>query len=162
MDWTLLIIATFFIMLLLSILKFATDRAKPSKKAYAYQKKQCLLTKNESNFYKQLLPVAAQLQLTVCPKVRLADIIEPQKGQNWQAAFFKIQAKHVDFVLCKSGLFPVLAIELDDKTHERPDRKERDVFVNSALQSAKLPILHIYNSTNLKQQIEGKLQLMGK
>lgn len=34
-------------------------------------------------------------------------------------------------------------MELDDYTHEREDRKERDVFVDKAFESAGIKIVHI-------------------
>jgi very-short-patch-repair endonuclease len=48
-----------------------------------------------------------------------------------QTAFNRVSSKHVDFVLCDpSTLAPVVAIELDDSTHYRRDRADRDAFVN--------------------------------
>lgn len=38
---------------------------------------------------------------------------------------------------------PLLAIELDDASHEREDRAERDRNVDRILRDAGLPILHI-------------------
>lgn len=121
---------------------------------YQYCAKKYLLTQNENNFYKALLPIARRKGLTVCPKVRLADIIEPRKGQNWQGAFGRIKAKHIDFLLCKDQLIPVLAIELDDSSHDRADRTERDKFVDSAFASANIPILHTRGISQLSEKIE--------
>ena len=67
-------------------------------------------------------------------------------GQNWRAAFRHINGKSVDFVLCdKAYISPKLAIELDDKTHERPERQERDVEVERILQEAGVPLLRLEN-----------------
>ena len=45
-------------------------------------------------------------------------------AQAWRN---RIHAKHIDFVLCDPGnLQPILCIELDDPSHNRPDRIERD------------------------------------
>lgn len=38
---------------------------------------------------------------------------------------------------------PLVAIELDDKSHARPDRQERDAFVNEVFAAAGLGLLHI-------------------
>ena len=141
-------------LLMLLARKINKSKRQPKEKAtYTYCKKPYLLTENENRFYKELLPIATEMNLTVCPKVRIADIIEPRKGQNWQGAFAKIQAKHIDFLLCKGPVSPALAIELDDSSHEREDRKERDSFVDQAFQSANLPILHIKNASKLKEKI---------
>ena len=56
----------------------------------------------------------------------------------------RIHMKHVDFLICASDdMRPVLGIELDDKSHARKDRQERDTFVDSVFATAGLPILHV-------------------
>jgi len=63
----------------------------------------------------------------IMAKVRLADIFGVKKGQSWQAAFNRINAKHVDFLLVRqSDGAPILGIELDDSSHNEPDRMDRD------------------------------------
>ena len=62
-------------------------------------------------------------------------------GTNTNAAFNKINAKHVDFLLCGlTDAVPFCAIELDDRTHLSTSRADRDDFLNHALQSAGIPI----------------------
>ncbi len=70
--------------------------------------------------------------------VRIADLIrvrpKPPKWQSWQN---RIHAKHIDFVLCDPETMEAkLAIELDDASHNRRDRVERDKFVDGALSAA--------------------------
>ena len=38
---------------------------------------------------------------------------------------------------------PIVGIELDDKSHQREDRRERDAFVDGVFAAAKLPLLHV-------------------
>lgn len=45
----------------------------------------------------------------------------------------------------------VCLIELDDYTHQREDRKERDIFVDTILSQNKYKIIHTYGET---QEIE--------
>lgn len=136
--------------------RIITPLLKNRKKAYKYAKNPSLLTQNETNFYKALLPIAQKMKLSVCPKVRLADIVTPCKGQNWQAAFNKIQSKHVDFVLCKDQMIPALIIELDDSSHDRPDRQARDAFVDNVFKMVNIPILHTRNTEKLEENIKVK------
>jgi len=81
----------------------------------------------------------------VFAKVRLADIYNVQKTPDrsaWQSAQNKISGKHVDFLLCRvTDLSPVLAIELDDATHEREDRRKRDLFLDEIFAASNLPLL---------------------
>jgi hypothetical protein len=49
---------------------------------------------------------------------------------------------------------PLFAIELDDSSHNQPDRIERDAFVDDVFAVADLPLLHIpvrgsYNTSEL-------------
>ena len=98
-----------------------------------YQKKY-LLTKNEWYEWKKLKNLADKKGLLVCPKVRLLDLIEPRRGDHkYKTLFYKVQAKHVDFVICDTNLYVKAIIELDDNSHNRIDRIERDEFVDLIL-----------------------------
>ena len=56
-------------------------------------------------------------------------------------------AKSVDFVVCDiATLKPKLAIELDEPSHARPERQTRDEQVESVLQAAGLPMIHVLTS----------------
>ena len=102
-----------------------------------------LLTKNEWNNYKTLIAVAAVKNYVVCPKVRLLDIIEPRKEYaKYKTLLYKIQAKHVDFVICDQNMNIRAIIELDDNSHNTTDRKERDQFVDLILRSVGYKIIH--------------------
>lgn len=128
-----------------------------------YKKNSFLLTKAEFSFYKVLILAVNEMNLYVCPKVRLADIIHVSGisiSKFYYTYFNKIQSKHIDFLLCRDDyLIPVLAIELDDSSHSNLSRVKRDLFLESALQSAKLPLLRIdvgysYAVTELKNKID--------
>ena len=68
----------------------------------------------------------------------------PQNTAHRQAHYNRILAKTVDFIICSAAtLSPRLVIELDDSSHQRPDRQERDKLVDVVLGSAGLPILYI-------------------
>jgi len=63
-------------------------------------------------------------------------------------------------VLCHPGtLVPEVCIELDDPSHNRPDRIERDIFVNAAFDAADLPLLRIptepsYRARDIRDMID--------
>lgn len=109
----------------------------------AYQKK-WLLTMNEKAFYRQLCSFAAKKNMTVFTKARLLDLLEPVKNQpKYKTYFYKVQAKHVDFVLCDSKLVARFIIELDDSSHNTPDRTDRDQFVDMVLQAVGYKVLRL-------------------
>lgn len=47
----------------------------------------------------------------------------------------------------------MLAIELDDSTHDLPERRERDIEVERILQNAGVPLLRIRNHTQFDSNI---------
>ena len=109
---------------------------------HAYQAR-ALLTKNEYYAFKELQELMKEKKYIICPKVRLLDIIEPIKGQKkFRTLFYKVQSKHVDFVLCDQDAHIKAIIELDDGSHDSEDRKERDRFVDEILKSVGYTVIH--------------------
>ncbi len=114
-----------------------------------YRKRESLLTKAELRFYRSLIK-AAQDDFQVFAMVRMADLLQVEPGNTANRKWLNsILAKHIDFVLCDNEhLKPLVCIELDDSSHARADRIERDIFVNKAMESAKLPLLRIKTQTH--------------
>lgn len=117
-----------------------------------------LMTINEWSFYKQLKPVADELNLSVLCKTRVADLVDIEKGltkSEWQTAFNRINKKHIDFILCKpENLYPILLIELDDSSHDTEPRKQRDEFIEKVLDKAGYKLLRTRGTANIKENIE--------
>lgn len=108
----------------------------------AYQRKY-LFTLNEKHEFRKLVTWATARNYYVFPKVRLLDIIEPRHNvDNYKKLLWKIQAKHVDFLICDQEMRIKFIIELDDNSHDRRDRTERDEFVGQALQGAGYTVTH--------------------
>lgn len=103
-----------------------------------------MLTRAERTFFDVLRPLVEE-HVHLFAMVRLADLIYiPCGTEKRQSHFNRIQSKHIDFVLCNhSDIKPILAIELDDSSHQRPDRIARDEFVDNALGQAGLPLLRV-------------------
>ena len=112
------------------------------KKALHYKKKQYLLTQAERKFF-EVLEQAVGDKYYIFPQIHLASLLYVEKrDREWQKYFNKIIKKSVDFVLCdKQYLSPVIAIELNDSSHLQERRKERDVFVQEAMESAGLKLV---------------------
>lgn len=128
---------------------------------YPYHRRNTLLTKPESQFYKVLVEAVSGDAL-IFAKPRIADVLavnSMKDKKHWQRSFNRIAQKHVDFVLCdKDSQAFICAIELNDRSHERPDRKRRDVFVVNAFKRAKLPLImqltqNDYSSTELRHKL---------
>ncbi len=105
-------------------------------------KKRWLLSYNEKDAFKKLQSAASELGYTVFSKVRLLDLLEPISGKNYRSYFYKVQAKHVDFVLLDEKLVARCIVELDDNSHDADDRKARDAFVDEVVTSVGYQIIH--------------------
>ncbi len=115
----------------------------PLPSAFPYRARPSLVTRNELRFYAALRR-AAGTRFAIAVKVRLADIITCP-GAAWSMGYGRLIAqKHLDFVLCDpETLRIVLAFEVDDRTHERPDRRLRDLFVDRAMAAAGVPLVRV-------------------
>lgn len=103
-----------------------------------------LVSPAEADFYRTLASVVSG-RSTIFVQVPLHKIIEvipnTPARQSWHN---KIDRKTIDFVLCDpQTLAPQLAIELDDRTHQQANRKDRDAFVEVALAAAGFPLLRV-------------------
>lgn len=108
----------------------------------AYQRKP-LFTKNEWQNYKKLRDIAEIRGFVICPKVRLFDLVEPRNDKKRKLTYrYKIQAKHVDFVICDKNMNIKAILELDDNSHYDPDRIKRDNFVNTILLNTGYTVIH--------------------
>ena len=124
------------------------------KAEYSYEKKKYLVTNHESGFYKALIKSLPN-DLSVVPKVRMADLLEPNrelKGKEKLGAFRRISQKHIDFTICERDTLEVVCcIELDDASHRAKDRIERDIFVNRIFKEAGI-ILHRIEGKNFRAE----------
>lgn len=124
---------------------------KLSSSSKLYKPKGPYLLSNDERVFFDALSQAIPPEIYVCPKVRIADLLEvnlPKSERSFWIAFNQISKKHVDFVLCNRADFaPQLVIELDGGSHNSRSRSERDELVDSAFKQASIPILHIKSSS---------------
>ncbi len=122
---------------------FAKDQ--PISK-YTYTRKQYFMSRAESEFYRALRTAVGDSYI-IFAQVHLDRLIDNKVvGQNWRAARARMSQKSVDFVLCNpTTISPLLAIELDDGSHELQDRRDRDSLVEHMLNGAGMPLLRIEN-----------------
>jgi very-short-patch-repair endonuclease len=140
------------LVVLAAILISALSSSSASKKkvfknnVYHYTAKNSLMSKTESDFFIKLERVVSE-RYYVFPQVHLSAILDHRvKGQEWKYAFSHINGKSVDYVLCsRVTLEPTCAIELDDYTHDKPDRRERDTEVERIFEVANLPLVRFKN-----------------
>jgi len=120
-----------------------------------------LFSPAEKNFLKALDRSVGK-KYRIFAKVRIADIVLPGKMLNqkqWRKHFWKISSKHIDYVLCDYKTLDIVClIELNDKSHQRKDRKDRDILVTKICESANIPLVWInvrrsYDSLHIENKI---------
>lgn len=129
---------------------------QPINQYLPYRMITSVLTQREKTAYYIINNYCSKNNLALFSKIRLADFITPQNtNKDFYLWFNKISAKHVDFLIVQQGSFrPLLAIEIDDTTHYRTDRQERDIFVNNIYFSIGLPVLHLWDLSADKVEAE--------
>tara|TARA_B110000503_G_scaffold18482_2_gene27237 strand:- start:181 stop:903 length:723 start_codon:yes stop_codon:yes gene_type:complete len=143
-------------------LKLLKGLSPKKKVALPYRKQDTFLTPAERSFF-GVLQLAIKSRLLIFAKVRVADILATTKNlsnSERQSAFNKIKAKHFDFVLCHPDNLDVLCVlELDDKSHKKASRQQRDEFLDSACEAASVPLIHFqakaaYAHTEIEKTLE--------
>ena len=169
-----MIILIIFIILLLIIelVKSSKKNQKMSKNSHLnqneinyntiYKPKRYITTLTELKFYNILLEISKEMEMILFSQVSLYNIVETK--YNNQSAFNKIRSKTIDFVLVdKENCRIKLCIELDDYTHKRPDRIERDNFINKLFKDLEINFIRFkasnyYNKEALKQRIKESIK----
>lgn len=145
----------FFVVVIITDVK----RGVAPKKSFSYGRKEYFLTKRESECYKRLVDLAGS-NYFIFAQVHLSSLLDERqvKGQSWRGARAHVNRKSVDFLLCdKEYISPKLAIELDDWSHSRPDRIERDIEVERILKETGIPLLRIRSSNELEIRLQQAL-----
>lgn len=121
-----------------------TENQTGEKVTYPYILKSRVFSDKEGYFYRDVRPIADKLGMIVFTKMRLADLLEvPKNNQDYIKWFNRIKAKHIDFIFVDSNYHIKLLVEVDDPTHNRPDRQARDQEVDEIFRQQGLEVLHL-------------------
>ena len=147
--WIFIIIIIIFVVVAVIL----SEKKGGTEKKFPYAKKDYLLTRAESEFFR-ILEKATESKYYIFPQVSLSDLLFVKaKKEEYYKYRNKIDRKSVDFVLAeKESLKPLLAIELDDSSHGYRKRKERDNFVEKAFKDAGLFLIRINYKRNYNIQ----------
>ena len=127
------------------VAELLSDLQEKPTDEFPYHLRDDFLSAAEHNFY-LVLRRAVSDWAVVCPKVSLGDVFFAKASEygQWLAYTNKIDRKHIDFLLCDpQTVRPLVGIELDDSSHRREDRQERDKFIEGVFRAAKLPLVRI-------------------
>jgi very-short-patch-repair endonuclease len=128
------------IILIIAIIIAASAKNKKAGKfkynpneTWPFEKKK-ILTATEQKLYFTLCE--ALPNHCIFSQVQLSQLIQVKKGNDYKAWFNRINRMSADFVITDKTFNTVAVIELDDKSHEKPERIEADKKKDKALASA--------------------------
>ena len=131
--------------------------------SYPYRASDRFLSIAEYSFYMVAKKVLAD-RFLICPQVPLSAIFFITDKKNYTSAFNRIARKRIDYLVC-DGLTvkPLFGIELDDKSHQRADRIERDIFVEKVFDVSGMPLIRVplknaYSTSELESLFAGVLR----
>ena len=116
-----------------------------TSKTYTYQKK-CLMTEMEKKFF-NAIKQSVGTDYTVQPQINLATIIEKQGDFKYQNELYR----NIDFGIFDDNFNVVLLIEINDETHNEPNRKKRDAKVRDISKTADIPMITFYTKYGVNQ-----------
>ncbi|MFH0854400.1 MAG: DUF2726 domain-containing protein [bacterium] len=131
-----------------------------SDKQYLYKKKEFLLNIPERKFFDELQRIIPD-NYVVFPQIVLSSIVSVNSSkQKFWTYQNKINRKTIDFVIFERPYYkPVLAIEYDGKTHNYPNRIERDINVSKILDKSGIKNFHVRHQEYINfEEIKNKIE----
>ena len=143
---------------------YGDEREDEKESALPFRSCESILTAAEQSFFQVLRRSLPEEQIA-CPKVSLKDLFVVSTNDARQRVHWRnrIDQKHIDFLVCDARtLEPLAGIELDDSSHARASRQQRDDFVNRVFGASQLPLLRIpvrqgYTPTELSQLLRASV-----
>ena len=117
---------------ILVIIKLIVNKKRQPR----YFVKDKLLTATEIKYYDAIRSVVGNSFL-VFPQINLASVIDKEGGTNFRNELFR----NIDFAIFDYDFHPLVLIEINDNTHFRKDRIERDQKVLSICKKAGIPLV---------------------
>jgi hypothetical protein len=132
--------ALFLVGILIQALKaWQRKQMTALKVRWPLEPKRHLLTERERELFQRLR--AALPGYVVLAQVQVIQLMAFERGRWTQGIFNRICQLSVDFVILRADTSIVAAIELDDATHERTDRRDADARKTHALRSAGIQLV---------------------
>lgn len=115
-----------------------------------------LMTRYERYFYDILIELKDELNIEIMPQVNLATIINKEGNYTWRNELFK----NIDFgIFSKNYEKLLLLIEINDKTHNSYNRKNRDLRVDNIVNNAGIKLIKFYSSyPNKKDYVKNRVR----
>ncbi|ETO41242.1 DUF2726 domain-containing protein [Morganella sp. EGD-HP17] len=117
------------------------------------------MTRSERDFFYALNKQIGDKNY-IFPQVRVADILNPNKkyhprSKEYNSLFKQISQWHCDYLVVKKENFTIEhAIELDDHTHTKENRINRDIIFNLAMKQAGISLLRVHDISDYNKKIQ--------
>ncbi len=127
------------------------ENSRRETNSYNYNKSRYvakpLLTKTEIQYYNAIKHVLGNYNRKYYLKeqITLASIIKKEPETKYANELFKI----LDFGIFDENYNIIVAIEINDSTHYRQDRIERDKKVKAILDQARIPLITLWTDYNI-------------
>lgn len=153
------------LMMLLIVVALTALKLNDGGLSFPFKRKASLLSQTELTFL-DLIENAVGTQYRVLCRVRLSEVLSLRQNTDKRTAkhaLLKASSRQLDFVLCsKHDMSPVIAVDLVNNTSKEGYKKQRDWYVSSALDAARIPHLRIkaksgYSPADIRECIEAKL-----
>tara|TARA_B100000131_G_C18008217_1_gene569363 strand:+ start:54 stop:641 length:588 start_codon:yes stop_codon:yes gene_type:complete len=156
----------FLIYCIVKIVQFFSYNSKKQYKSYKsnnlnfinesiyYERKNKLISQNELRFYWALKKALSNRKgVMINCQTPMLSLLKTKD----ETALRKIWSKRVDFTITNSKFETLAVIELDDSSHLKKDRIERDQFVNKILKEnhnlVRFKASKFYDSEKIKQAL---------
>ena len=111
-------------------------------------KQKKFVTETEQYFYQIFLEIEKEYDVKVQAQINLASIIEKKIKHKYANELFR----NIDFGIFDKNLeHLLLAIEINDRTHLKKERKLRDEKVDNILKDANIKIIKFYTDKENKR-----------
>ncbi|GAA5511849.1 hypothetical protein Dcar01_00562 [Deinococcus carri] len=122
--------------------------------------KRYFFSRDENAFFGTLEKVLAPTPYRVFPNVRLNDLFKITADTQRGAVYARLRDKHVDFLIVDSAAAyrPVLALELDGRSHQNEKQQHRDAVKDVAFRSAGLKLVRLPSRTYTAAELGPLLQ----
>lgn len=119
-----------------------------------YSLKPRFLSPNEQKYF-VILKNLLKDRYYVFPQVPLSQLVEKHSKSNFKNELFRV----IDFCVFDKDYYPLLCIEINDNSHLKKERTDRDKKVADILKSARLPLLTLWtyegiNESEIKRQLK--------
>ncbi len=120
------------------------------KRGSDYVVKERLMSKTEYDYYK-IFDALYGDKYIILPQVNLASVID-KTSQGYRTELFR----NADFGVFDYNYRPLLLIEINDNTHFRKDREDRDKKVSEICKKAKLPLVTFWTKNGIDEKVIAK------